>query len=290
MFQQKAQIAWNQAIAPAIFKIGLKCRHGFARTKPGQFVMLRVSEGLEPLLRRPFSVHKLIREDNHVAGVELLYKIVGKGTALLSTRKPGETLDVLGPLGSAFVRPPAARKVFIVSGGMGVAPMVFLAQHLVAGGLNPSGCEVFLGGRTGEDLLCADEFAALDLPIHTTTDDGSAGDHCLVTHPVDIALAARRPDVVFACGPLQMLECIIGITAAHGVTCQVSIETVMACGMGACLGCAVASRDAPGRYYHACLDGPVFDAGSIWFSSGPDRDRARLSAGGPPLGQLRKVR
>ncbi|MGB5619558.1 MAG: hypothetical protein WBM78_22165, partial [Desulfobacterales bacterium] len=130
--------------------------------------------------------------------------------------------------------------------------------------------------------LCTDEFTALNLPVHTTTDDGSAGDQCLVTHPVDVALADRRPDVVFACGPLQMLDCVIGIAAAHGVICQVSIETAMACGMGACLGCAVPSRDAPGRYYHACLDGPVFDAGSIWFSTGPDSDRDRLTAVGRP--------
>ena len=284
MFQQKAHIAWNQAIAPAMFKIGLTCRHGFARTKPGQFVMLRISEGLEPLLRRPFSVHKLIRKDNRIDGIEVLYKMVGKGTGLLATRKPGETLDVLGPLGSSFVLPPSARKVFIVAGGIGVAPMVFLAQHLVESGLSPSNCEVFLGGRTCAELLCRDDFAALDLPVHTTTDDGSAGDQCLVSHPVDIALVDRRPDVVFACGPLQMLDCVTGIAAAHGVICQVSIETAMACGMGACLGCAVPSRDTPGRYYHACLDGPVFDAGSIWLSGGPDSDRDSLSTGVQPLG------
>lgn len=277
MFQQKAQIAWNQAIAPAIFKIGLTCR-GFDRARPGQFVMLRVSEGVEPLLRRPFSIHKLIRTDNHAQGIELLYKMVGKGTALLANRKTGDSLDVLGPLGSAFVLPPSARKVFIVAGGLGVAPMVFLAQHLVAGGLNPSDCEVFLGGRTRAELLCTDDFTALDLSVHTTTDDGSAGDQCLVTHPVAIALADRRPDVVFACGPLQMLDCVIGITAAHGVSCQVSIETAMACGIGACLGCAVPSRDAPGRYYHACLDGPVFDAGRIWISTAPSGDRDQLAA------------
>jgi dihydroorotate dehydrogenase electron transfer subunit len=284
MFQQKAHIAWNVAIAPTIFKIGLTCRRGFARSKPGQFVMLRISEGLEPLLRRPFSVHKLIQKDDHVEGIEVLYKTVGKGTRLLAARKPGETLDILGPLGSSFVLPPSARKVFIVAGGMGVAPMVFLAQHLAANGLAPPNCEVFLGGRTGEDLLCMDEFAALDLPVHTTTDDGSAGDQCLVTHPVDIALSDRRPDIVFACGPLQMLDCVIGIAGAHGISCQVSIETAMACGMGACLGCAVPSRDAPGRYYHACLDGPVFDAGSVCLSDGPIGDRDRLSAGMQPLG------
>lgn len=265
MFQHKAQIVWNRAVAPGVFTIGMTCRHGFAGAKPGQFVMLRVSDGFEPLLRRPFSIHKLIAAANQVDGIELLYKVVGKGTALLAARRPGETLDVLGPLGSSFILPPAARRVFIVAGGMGVAPTVFLAQHLVAHGLNPLQCEVFLGGRTRAELLCLTDFAALDLPVHTTTDDGSAGDRCLVTHPVGVALAARRPDVVFACGPLPMLDCVVGITAARGVPCQVSIESAMACGIGACLGCAVGARDAPGRYYHVCLDGPVFDADSIRF-------------------------
>jgi dihydroorotate dehydrogenase electron transfer subunit len=117
MFQQKAQIAWNQTVAPAIFRIGLTCRHGFVRTKPGQFVMLRISEGLEPLLRRPFSVHKLIRKDNRVEGIEVLYKTVGKGTGLLAARKPGETLDVLGPLGSSFVLPPSAARSLSLPAG-----------------------------------------------------------------------------------------------------------------------------------------------------------------------------
>ncbi|MFZ0610682.1 MAG: dihydroorotate dehydrogenase electron transfer subunit [Desulfobacterales bacterium] len=265
MFQNKFQIAWNRAVAPGVFTIGLTCRHGFAHAKPGQFVMLRVSDGIEPLLRRPFSIHKLLAAADRIEGIELLYKVVGKGTALLAGRRPGETLDVLGPLGSSFVLPPAAGRVYIVAGGMGVAPMVFLARHLVANGLKPWQCEVFLGGRTRTELLCREDFAALDLPVCTTTDDGSAGDRCLVTHPVDIALAARRPDVVFACGPLPMLDCVIGITAARGVRCQVSVETAMACGIGACLGCAVASRDAPDRYYHVCLDGPVFDAATIRF-------------------------
>ena len=125
MFQHETQIAWNRPVAPGVFAMGLTYRSGFARAKPGQFIMLRVSDGIEPLLRRPFSIHKLISAADRIDGIELLYKVVGKGTALLAARRTGETLDVLGPLGSSFILPPAARKVFIVAGGMGVARPFF---------------------------------------------------------------------------------------------------------------------------------------------------------------------
>jgi dihydroorotate dehydrogenase electron transfer subunit len=263
MLQQNAQILWNEAAGPAVYRLGLSCPTGFGRAKPGQFVMLRISKGVDPLLRRPFSIHKPIVKGRRTVGIELLYKVVGRGTSVLAGRTPGETMDILGPLGSAFRLPPGASKVFILAGGIGVAPMVFLANYLIKHGIRAEDCRVFLGGRTREELLCRDDFAAAGLSVHTTTDDGSAGDQCFVTHPVEIALADRRPDIVFACGPLEMLSCVIGIIDAHKVACQVSIETMMACGMGACLGCAVSSRDMPDKYYHACLDGPVFDTDSI---------------------------
>ena len=97
----------------------------------------------------------------------------------------------------------------------------------------------------------------------TTTDDGSAGDQCLVTHPLEIAVEQSAPDFIAACGPMEMLACIIGIAEKYAVPCQVSIETMMGCGMGACLGCAVEARDSRDRYLHACLDGPVFDADQL---------------------------
>jgi dihydroorotate dehydrogenase electron transfer subunit len=263
MIQQTARILWNRSVAPGIYHIGLSCRRGYDRVKPGQFVMLRVSSHLDPLLRRPFSVHRPLIEGDRIRGIELLYKIVGKGTALLAGRKAGETLDVLGPLGSAFLLPTNARKVFVVAGGIGVAPLVFLAEHLIRGGLKPGDCRVFIGGRNREELLCRQDFAGLGLSVITTTDDGSDGDQCLVTHPVEVALGMEQPDVMFACGPEAMLKCVVGIAHSHGVECQVSIESRMACGVGACLGCAVEARDRPGRYHHVCLDGPVFDVRSI---------------------------
>ena len=263
MLQQKARVLWNQEVAPAYFRIGLECLYGFARAKPGQFVMVRTSEGVDPLLRRPFSIHKPIVRKNRNVGIELLYKVVGKGTTILSGLPIDDSVNILGPLGSAFLLPTAARRIVLVAGGIGVAPMVFLASHLLQGGIDPSDCSVFLGGRTREDLLCIDEFKKLGMAVNTTTDDGSAGDQCLVTVPVGSAVADARPDVIYACGPEAMLDCVVGIARAYSIPCQLSIETRMACGMGACLGCAVAAEDRPGRYYHACLDGPVFDSESI---------------------------
>jgi dihydroorotate dehydrogenase electron transfer subunit len=263
MFQQDARILWNESVAADIYRIGLKCGLGYRRTRPGQFVMVRVADAVEPLLRRPFSIHRLIVSNGRCEGIELLYKVVGRGTRQLSRCRPDQTLNVLGPLGSAFLIPPATRRVFIVAGGMGVAPMTFLAAYLLEQGIHAADCTVFLGGRTRSDLLCESHFKELNLAVHTTTDDGSAGDRCLVTHPVEAALKRRRPDIVYACGPLPMLHCLVGITEKHAVVCQVSIETAMACGLGACLGCAVAARDRPGKYYHACLDGPVFDTRSL---------------------------
>lgn len=264
MVQQRAQVLWNQRVSTAYYRIGLKCRAGLGRIKPGQFVMLRIAEGIDPLLRRPFSIHRPIITDGRIQGIEILYKVVGKGTSLLSQRKRGDRIDVLGPLGSAFLLPEKVQRVFIVAGGIGIAPMVFLAAHLLESGLDPGNLMVYLGGRTKEDLLCVAEFEEMKLTVHTTTDDGSAGDQCLVTLPVESAAAGWRPELIYACGPLEMLKCVIDIAEAHSIECQVSIETRMACGMGACLGCAVAARDIPNHYYHACLDGPVFDTRSIW--------------------------
>jgi dihydroorotate dehydrogenase electron transfer subunit len=267
MLQQKARVLWNKEIAPSYFRIGLECSYGFARIKPGQFVMVRISDGVDPLLRRPFSVHKPIVKKNRTTGIELLYKVVGKGTNILSGLSADANVNILGPLGSAFLLPPGAKKIMLVAGGIGVAPMVFLAMDLIKDGIDPEDCRVFLVGRSTNDLLCIEEFKRLNMAVTVTTDDGSAGDQCLVTVPMDFAVTDARPDIIYTCGPEAMLECVMGIARAHSITCQLSIETRMACGMGSCLGCAVTAADMPDRYYHACLDGPVFDSESIRFDT-----------------------
>jgi len=269
MIQQSATVIWNRPRGGKFYHLGLRCPLGFARAKPGQFVMLHLQDRVDPLLRRPYSLHRLIRKGRRTEGIEILYKVVGKGTALLAGLQPGEKVGVLGPLGSAFLLPPDARSVFVVAGGIGVAPMVFLVEHLRQQGLSPEGCTVFLGARTRTEILCEEDFSRLGVTVHTTTDDGTAGDQCLVTLPMESALETASPEVIFACGPSAMIQCVMDAAEARHIECQVSIETRMACGMGACLGCAVASRDPATAYYHACLDGPVFDSRSIRLE--PDR-------------------
>ncbi|MGD1969729.1 MAG: dihydroorotate dehydrogenase electron transfer subunit [Desulfobacterales bacterium] len=256
---QTVEVLSNIALGNGIYRIRLDCRRGYTQAVPGQFVMVHSKEQFDPLLPRPFSIHQLIKTKGSVTALELLYKVVGKGTQLLSLRQPGEILNMTGPLGNGFEVPPKALNIKIVAGGIGVAPMVFLAQTLSESRRHLSCVEVFIGGRTKTDVLCLSDFSAIGLPVHLTTDDGSSGDQCLVTDPLDIAVAKKRPDIIFACGPMEMLTCVAGIAEKYDVCCQVSIETMMACGMGACLGCAIASRKTADRYLHACKDGPVFD-------------------------------
>jgi len=263
MRNEKATVVHNEPVSQGHYRMGLRTRADFSRAVPGQFVMVRTADRLDPLLRRPFSIHRLMTESGRTVGFEVLYRVVGKGTGLLAACKAGDRLEVLGPLGHGFEVPVDIRHPFIVAGGIGVAPLVFLAETIAARLADPADGTVFLGARCDSDLLCRREFLSLGLKLHLTTDDGSSGDQCLVTHPVEQAIVSGPPDVVYACGPAAMLACLIGIVKHHAIPCQVSLETVMACGMGACLGCAVPESGARRRYRHACTDGPVFEVDSI---------------------------
>jgi dihydroorotate dehydrogenase electron transfer subunit len=265
MLQQTATVLWNRQAGPGCYRMGLSCPQGYASAAPGQFVMVRSSLTLTPLLRRPFSIFGHIGSPEHPEGIELLYKVLGSGTRHLAAMTPGDTLDLLGPLGRGFTIPERLRHVYMVAGGMGVAPIRFLAVHLRRESVDPIDIRVFLGGRGRDDLLCQEDFQSLGIPVMTTTDDGSAGRQCLITDPFTEAVAEKKPDLVFACGPHGMLECVAGIVRTHQVACQLSLETMMACGMGACLGCAVSKPPPAEGYHHVCVDGPVFDVTQLCF-------------------------
>jgi dihydroorotate dehydrogenase electron transfer subunit len=257
------QILSNREICPGYFRMRIACDQVYQDAMPGQFVMVRLTGQASPLLRRPFSIHDLIFEENRVTSFDILYKIIGAGTEALSMSSVGDVLDVLGPLGRGFSTRGDFRHVHMVAGGIGVAPLVFLTNHLVRQGLSSSQITLFIGGRSCGDLLCLEIFEQLGIQITVTTDDGSAGDQCLVTQPLGQALRQQKPEIIFACGPMPMLREVMAISRKDGIPCQVSIETMMACGMGACLGCAVENRDSPEKYLHTCMDGPVFEAGRI---------------------------
>lgn len=265
MNQQQTSVLWNRRISKYIYRMGLACTHGYAPAIAGQFVMLQVGTGKDPLLRRPFSIFRLIGPRNRIEGIEVLYKVVGRGTQLLSQVAPNQQLNVLGPLGHGFVVDPDHRRFYLAAGGIGVAPIRFLADFLIERGIAPNACHIFIGGQTRDDLLCQEEFLDLGMAVTLTTDDGTAGDQCLVTDPLESAVTAHRPDIIYACGPHGMLQCLAGIAQKHQIPCQVSIESMMACGMGACLGCAIQASKAvqADRYWHVCKDGPVFDINRI---------------------------
>jgi dihydroorotate dehydrogenase electron transfer subunit len=157
--------------------------------------------------------------------------------------------------------------VYIAAGGIGVAPMVFLGSFLEKKGIKKDNMILYLGGRSQTDLLCKEEFHRQGITVTITTDDGSEGEACLLTDPLENAVRKQRPDIIYACGPKGMLKCVAGIATTYGVACQLSIETLMACGVGACLGCAVASQKNSSQYLHACLDGPIFDVDALALNS-----------------------
>lgn len=265
MFQEKTKVLWNRNVGPEYYRIGLTCHHGYKDAKPGQFIMLRFPGQITPFLRRPYSIHQLIYENDRVAGIELLYKVVGEGTKRLSGCQVDDDLDILGPLGNGFTFSSKYKTVYLVAGGIGVAPMVFLASYLKTKGVDIGKSRVFLGGRSKDDLLCRDEFSDIGIKLQVTTDDGTEGDRCFITYPLEMKSENDRPDIIYACGPLAMLKCVADIAEKYHVPCEVSVETVMACGMGACLGCAVEKKDMNKAYLHACIDGPVFDIRTINF-------------------------
>lgn len=259
MIHEKVQVLWNKKAGNPYYRIGLKCHKEYSTAQPGQFVMLRLINQMVPFLRRPFSIHNRIMKGGRTQGIELLYKVVGKGTEKLSLCKKGDFVDIIGPLGKGFVIPDNYHRIFIVAGGIGVAPLFFLASFLMEKNIDLSACRVFLGAKSKDDLLCKDKLSDLGITVHICTDDGSEGDKCLVTDSLKTAICKNRPDVIYACGPLEMLKSVAKIAKKHIVPCQISIETIMACGIGACLGCAVERFDNTGKYLHVCLDGPVFN-------------------------------
>lgn len=261
--QKTAHVLWNRSIGSDYFHMGIQTDKGYETSIPGQFVMLRLGDRKSPLLRRPFSIHRLIVRKERIIGIELLYKVVGEGTEILSGYRSEDPIDLLGPLGNGFTVDDTHDTIFMVGGGIGIAPLLFLMDDLLSKGIDLARTTLFLGGKSKADLLCKDVFTEMGITVYTTTDDGSEGDQCVVTLPLETAVNGGAPDVIYACGPVAMLKCVVDIAAHHAIPCQISMETTMACGIGVCLGCAVEQPGDAKQYAHVCRDGPVFQSDRI---------------------------
>lgn len=246
---ERATVVANDRIAEGVGLIAIEAPRVSAAIAPGQFVHLRITRGADFILRRPFSVH---RAYDH--RLELLYQVLGRGTRDLATKERGDELDLIGPLGTGWRLGDGIRHALVVAGGLGAAPMGMLVEQLAERGVAVT---VAQGAPTAERLLARELFEQQARRVLVATDDGSAGERGFVTTLVEGVFATDRPDVVYTCGPEPMERIVAAQAAVAGVACQVSLERLMACGVGACLSCVVATTEGQKR---ACVDGPVFDA------------------------------
>jgi dihydroorotate dehydrogenase electron transfer subunit len=264
LFDVAARVQSNSPLSSDYNVIALDAPEIAAATAPGQFVMVKPQPGLDPLLRRPFSVFEVLRDaGGRATGISLLNKRVGVGTGLLYQAEAGDIVRVLGPLGRPFVPVDPPAEGWMVAGGVGLAPFATLAEALAARGTT---MRLFYGARSAADLYYADFFAKRGAALSLTTEDGTRGEHGRITAPLARALAAHEgpPVTIYACGPTPMMRAVAELGEAAGRPVFASLEQVMGCGMGGCYSCVVRVRRGNGSHFvRSCLDGPVFDTRAI---------------------------
>lgn len=265
--QVKAEVIQKELLAADIVRLTLRAPEIAVSASPGQFVMVKVSDGINPLLRRPLSIHQ---SDGEL--LQILFKVVGKGTRLLTSFEAGDLVEIIGPLGHGFSLPePSCRNVCMVGGGMGIAPLFFLTQKLINNRPDLN-LQVYLGAAKGSELrILQDDFAGLGIKVAIATDDGSLGFSGYVTDLLAGDLDRGRQWQFYSCGPHPMMTKVVEFCESEKWPCQVSLETMMACGISACLGCTI--RSSPQKalasnmpFLHVCKEGPVFDSGDVAWS------------------------
>jgi dihydroorotate dehydrogenase electron transfer subunit len=263
-----AEVTANRPLSADYNVLALAAPAIAAAVAPGQFVMVKLATGSDPLLRRPFSVFEVLRTADGVpTGITLLNKRIGVSTSLIYGARPGQVAACLGPLGRPFtiVTPPA--EAWMVAGGVGLAPFAALAESLRA---RHVACTLFYGARSGDELFHLDFFRSLGVDLVLTTEDGSRGERGRVIAPLERRLVERRggndaPMMIYACGPEGMLAATAAVAARFDRPCEVSVERIMGCGLGGCYSCVVPMRGDDGVFHHvrSCLAGPVLAADQI---------------------------
>ncbi|MEZ5317769.1 MAG: dihydroorotate dehydrogenase electron transfer subunit [Vicinamibacterales bacterium] len=261
-----ARVTANTRLSPDYNVIALEAPAIARAAAPGQFVMIKPTRGLDPLLRRPFSIFEITRgADGQASGMTILNKRVGTGTNLLYDAEIGSRLQVLGPLGQPFVPVDPPAEAWMIAGGVGLAPFATVAEALAA---RRTPMTLYYGGRSARDLYYQEFFTALGARLVLTTEDGTAGEAGRITGPLERDFANRPGDAgpvtLYACGPTPMMRAVADLGARFGAATFVSLEPVMGCGMGGCYSCVVRVRRGGGTtLVRSCLEGPVFDASRV---------------------------
>lgn len=258
MIQDWFRVVENKELSPLNYRLVFEASHIARLSKPGQFVQIG-AQGC--LLKRPFSVC-----DVRGSKVDVLYKVVGKGTAAMAKLVKGDKVDVIGPLGKPFSDIPEWYRRIFVGGGVGVPPLYFLAK--VRRG-KPKLDHAFIGARTKSDLLYVPEFKKLGIPVATTTEDATAGQKGFVTGPFEKLLQSleredKKHTVVFTCGPKAMMKAVADICEKENTACIASLEEIMGCGVGVCMGCVVkVKHEGDFLYQRVCTEGPAMETDKI---------------------------
>lgn len=288
MIEVKSSIVSNIRLTEDCGLITLEAPQIASETKPGQFINVRIREGDDPLLRRPFSVFRCVTLDSGALGVEIVYKVIGRGTQLMTGLRRGDELDLIGPLGRGFKWSRDKKVHILLAGGMGCANLFMLGEE-ISKGVSEYGLKlhVLLSAETKKKLILKNEFKTFDGEVLVSTDDGTCGYHGFVTEMLRDSIDKGRipPDcAIYACGPEPMYKALAAICQQYKIPAQISIERHMICGFGACLNCVCKVdkksvskyRDVKSShiqfvpqeefgYALVCKDGPVFRIDEVIF-------------------------
>ena len=276
--QCRAAVVEHEPMARNTWRMKLECPEIARQILPGQFFMVRLPERSDPLLGRPFALYDIYQDAaGQPRGLDFGYVVVGKMTSLLESLRPGDDVELWGPLGNGFPPPPAGHLV-IVAGGIGVTPFLAVIREALRRrvygqpprefGHVPSRITLCYGVRSAEFLAGVDEFRREGVDVRIATDDGSIGHRGFVTELLQELLDETSPPAaVYCCGPEPLMHAVARLTDATNVSCWLSLETPMACGFGACFSCVtkVKQDDGSWDYRRVCVEGPVFPARQLAF-------------------------
>lgn len=254
-------IVSNEKLGKDLHRLRFQSRELASGLGPGNFIHIKVSPGLDPVFRRAMSIYSCDGDT-----FAILFRVIGKGTRLLSRMRDGDRVDILGPLGNGFDMPTSDETVIMVAGGTGLPPLHFLARRALQTDMHYADRIVFLYGISSkDDIALANVVAKLGIDFEISSDDGSIGHRGFVTDLLRRSLDEADPlkARVYSCGPNPMLREVSKLCAEHRVRCQISLEGNMPCGIGTCLGCAVQSARGKDAFDRICKEGPVFDSDEV---------------------------
>lgn len=252
-----AELVKKEKLLDGLYKFSVDTKEIVELANPGNFIEIRINENSDPFLRRPISIYNLDKENGVL---EFIFQVKGKGTELLAKKKEGDKIDIIGPLGNGTFKFEEYKNIAVIGGGIGIFPLYELAKQAKN---YEKKVYTYLGFRNKDLVTLEKEFEDISTTLTITTDDGSYKNSGFAINYLENDLEKNNIDCIYACGPLPMLKAVKKLAEEKKITCQISLEEKMGCGMGVCLGCAVrtsTSTDNNPQYLHVCKAGPVFDS------------------------------